>query len=273
VAKLEKVRQPLGKLISRKEISAQQTTTLPGMPDGTYFVAQYDTSFGGLTSAVETVTFTREKNGQWRAAAYLIRPRTEAEKTAISAAQTWLAAIDDGHYAESWTSAADYFQKAITQDKWVSAVEACRNPLAKPPPVCRARLTDNMWSCSSRPRSRTKKPRWKLSRSCWKKMANGGRRGITSIDLNNQCHQPSNQYERSTACLVCHRDHPPGDLGWSVEADCPVEECAPQPIGVVHLPRHLQHGRHFAHSLHSLFPENRTAAIATGAKNLSHLAR
>jgi serine/threonine protein kinase/tetratricopeptide (TPR) repeat protein len=131
VAKLEKVRQPLGKLISRKEISAQQTTTLPGVPDGTYFVAQYDTSFGGLTSAVETVTFTREKNGQWRAAAYLIRPRTEAEKTAISAAQTWLAAIDDGHYAESWTSAADYFQKAITQDKWVSAVEACRNPLGK----------------------------------------------------------------------------------------------------------------------------------------------
>ncbi len=52
-----------------------------------------------------------------------------ADKAAVSAAQVWLAAIDDGHYAESWTSGADYFRGAITQDKWVSALESARQPL------------------------------------------------------------------------------------------------------------------------------------------------
>jgi serine/threonine-protein kinase len=55
------VRKPLGNLISRKVKTTQQTDTLPGMPPGSYYVAQFDTSFAGLESAAETVIFTRKE--------------------------------------------------------------------------------------------------------------------------------------------------------------------------------------------------------------------
>ena len=56
-----------------------------------------------------------------------------------------------------------------------------------------------------------------------------------------------------------------------MEADCHVEECAPQPIGVVYLPRHLQHGGDIAHSLYFVLPENRATSPVSAAQNLSHL--
>ncbi|HEY1661767.1 MAG TPA: DUF4019 domain-containing protein [Verrucomicrobiae bacterium] len=124
-----KVRQPLGSVVSREKISGQPSSTFPGMPDGSYFVEQFATSFTGLASAVETVTFSLEKDGQWKAVAYLIRPRTAAETAAVSAAQIWLAGIDDGRYAESWTDAADYFRESITQDKWILSLQTVRAPL------------------------------------------------------------------------------------------------------------------------------------------------
>jgi hypothetical protein len=101
------------------------------MPRGFYFVAQYETSFAELTNAVETVVFIQEKDGQWRAIYYLIRPRTAEQTAAVAAAQKWLAGIDAGNYAASWDDAADYFQGAITQDKWVSALESARKPLGE----------------------------------------------------------------------------------------------------------------------------------------------
>ena len=127
----EKVRQPLGQLISRKEISAQQSSALPGMPAGSYFVAEFETSFAALTNAVETVTFSQEKDGQWKVIAYLIRPRTAEQTAAVKAAQQWLAGIGAGRYAESWTVASDYFQGAITQDKWIETLRSVRTPLGK----------------------------------------------------------------------------------------------------------------------------------------------
>ncbi len=48
----------------------------------------------------------------------------------VNAAKKWLALIDDGQYAENWTSASGYFRDAITQDKWVSALESARKPLS-----------------------------------------------------------------------------------------------------------------------------------------------
>ena len=130
-AKLEKVRTPLGKLVSRKEVSAQPSQTLPRMPRGSYFVAQFETSFAELTNAVETVVFIQEKDGQWRAVYYLIRPRTAEQTAAVMAAQSWLAGIDAGNYAASWGDAAGYFQGAITQDQWASALESARKPLGE----------------------------------------------------------------------------------------------------------------------------------------------
>jgi len=67
------VRQPLGKLVSRKLKSKQFTTTLPGAPDGKYVVIQYDTSFEGKAAAVETVTPMADTDGKWRVSGYYIR--------------------------------------------------------------------------------------------------------------------------------------------------------------------------------------------------------
>ena len=69
---LETVRQPLGELTSRKVKKVQAATSLPGAPDGHYMVMQFNTSFANKKSAVETVTFMLEKDGQWRAAGYYI---------------------------------------------------------------------------------------------------------------------------------------------------------------------------------------------------------
>jgi hypothetical protein len=101
------------------------------MPDGSYLVIQFETAFAALNNAVETVEFMQEKDGQWRAASYLIRPRTAEQTAAVTAAQQWLAGIDTGNYAQSWTDAAEFFQGAITQDKWIAALNNVRAPLGK----------------------------------------------------------------------------------------------------------------------------------------------
>ena len=71
--KVRAARSPLGKMISRKLKRMQYETTLPGAPDGEYVVVQYDTSFENKRSAVETITPTLDKDGQWRVSGYFIR--------------------------------------------------------------------------------------------------------------------------------------------------------------------------------------------------------
>lgn len=66
-------RKPLGKLISRRLTKTQNAQSLPGAPDGHYVVMQFDTSFSNKKSAVEMVTFTREKDGRWKPAGYYIK--------------------------------------------------------------------------------------------------------------------------------------------------------------------------------------------------------
>jgi hypothetical protein len=65
-------RKPLGNLLSRKLKSAQPMTEMPGAPDGQCVVMQFDASFANKKSAIETVTFMLEKDGQWRVAGYFI---------------------------------------------------------------------------------------------------------------------------------------------------------------------------------------------------------
>jgi hypothetical protein len=69
---METFRKPLGDLVSRKLTSAKATAELPGAPAGQYVVMQFETSFANKKSAIETVTFMLEKDGQWRAAGYFI---------------------------------------------------------------------------------------------------------------------------------------------------------------------------------------------------------
>jgi len=121
VNKLEDVRKPLGKLLSRKEQKAETNSRA--------FIMRYDSSFEGLKDASETVTFTFEPDGQWRAAGYFIRPRMTTNDAAAEPAQSWLRDIDSGSYAQSWTNAAAYFQSAITVDKWAEALQSARKPL------------------------------------------------------------------------------------------------------------------------------------------------
>jgi hypothetical protein len=71
--KVKAARGPLGRMNSRKLKSATYTTSLPGAPDGQYVVIQYDSSFERKKSAIETVTPTMDKDGQWRVSGYFIR--------------------------------------------------------------------------------------------------------------------------------------------------------------------------------------------------------
>ena len=70
---METFRRPLGALVYRKLKSAQRMTEMPGAPDGQYVILQFDTSFANKKSAIETVTFTLEKDGHWRSAGYYIK--------------------------------------------------------------------------------------------------------------------------------------------------------------------------------------------------------
>jgi predicted Ser/Thr protein kinase len=63
---LEKVRRPLGKIISRKLVSTKYSAL------GYRCEAKFDSSFDGLKSTAETVVFTRQWNGEWKPAGYLI---------------------------------------------------------------------------------------------------------------------------------------------------------------------------------------------------------
>ena len=68
------VRNPLGKVISRKLKSQKYTTSLPGTPYGDYVVIQYNTTFKNKKAAVETITLIQDKDGKWKVSGYYIKP-------------------------------------------------------------------------------------------------------------------------------------------------------------------------------------------------------
>ena len=70
---LNSVRSPLGNLESRELRTANYSKTLPGAPSGDYVVIQFDTNFEKKKSSVETVTSTKEKDGQWRVTGFFIK--------------------------------------------------------------------------------------------------------------------------------------------------------------------------------------------------------
>ncbi len=67
------VRQPLGKVVSRKLSSKNYTESLPNAPAGKYVVIQFETSFANKKGAVETVTPMLEKDGTWRVSGYYVK--------------------------------------------------------------------------------------------------------------------------------------------------------------------------------------------------------
>jgi Protein of unknown function (DUF4019) len=73
VASLKALREPLGKLISRKVKTEVYKTSLPGAPDGQYVVIEFKSSFEHKKTAVETVTPMLGKDGVWRVSGYFIK--------------------------------------------------------------------------------------------------------------------------------------------------------------------------------------------------------
>ncbi len=55
------------------------------------------------------------------------KPEAAAER----ASGAWLAIVDAGKYAESWEQASQSFKSAVTQEKWVDALNQARQPLGK----------------------------------------------------------------------------------------------------------------------------------------------
>lgn len=66
-------RRPMGRLVSRTLKSAVYTTRPPGAPDGQYVLIVYETSFEHKQSAIEAITPSLDKDGQWKVSGYFIR--------------------------------------------------------------------------------------------------------------------------------------------------------------------------------------------------------
>jgi hypothetical protein len=58
------------------------------------------------------------------------QPEAAAQKTAAQkSAEQWLALVDASNFAESWKTAAGYFQAAVSQNQWEQTIAAVRKPL------------------------------------------------------------------------------------------------------------------------------------------------
>jgi hypothetical protein len=70
---ITKLREPLGRLISRTRASARFAEWLVGAPNGEYVTIEYDSEFENNPDAVETVTTQHEKDGSWKVMGYQLR--------------------------------------------------------------------------------------------------------------------------------------------------------------------------------------------------------
>jgi hypothetical protein len=52
-------------------------------------------------------------------------------EAAIETARSWLQLVDEGAYEQSWSQAAEYFRKSVSEEQWVKMVEPVRKPLGK----------------------------------------------------------------------------------------------------------------------------------------------
>ena len=69
---LKGVRTPLGKVNSRSEISVNEYSKLPGVPEGEYLIIQFQTEFQNKKSATETLALSKS-SGQWLPVGYFIK--------------------------------------------------------------------------------------------------------------------------------------------------------------------------------------------------------
>jgi hypothetical protein len=58
-------------------------------------------------------------------------PDSKELASALSAANKWLALVDQERYAKSWKEASDMFRDTVQYDLWVASMKALRKPLGK----------------------------------------------------------------------------------------------------------------------------------------------
>jgi hypothetical protein len=67
-------RSAYGDVVSRQLKSASYETNVAGGPAGNYVVIQYRTKFANSRSLTENLTEIQQPSGEWRVAAYFVRP-------------------------------------------------------------------------------------------------------------------------------------------------------------------------------------------------------
>jgi len=67
------LRNPFGKVVSRKFKSQRYKTSLPGIPYRDHIVIQYNTTFDKKKAAIETITLIIDKDGKWKILNYNIK--------------------------------------------------------------------------------------------------------------------------------------------------------------------------------------------------------
>jgi hypothetical protein len=70
---LGKIRPPFGKVLERTVKTKSYKTSVPGVPDGEYVVIQFQTKYEHKANTIETVTSSKEEDGNWRVAGYYIK--------------------------------------------------------------------------------------------------------------------------------------------------------------------------------------------------------
>jgi len=73
IATIKEIRNPLGKLTSRKLKSAEYSKDLPGAPEGEYVVLKYDTVFEKKPVAEETITTVLSQDLTWYVTGYSVK--------------------------------------------------------------------------------------------------------------------------------------------------------------------------------------------------------
>ncbi len=98
ISELEKIRHPLGKVLSRKLSS----TKFSGVR--TIFEAKFATSFEGLLAATETITYAKQPNGEWQAIGYLIKPANGDPHDTTLANKSVIVRVVEALFGSTFTS-------------------------------------------------------------------------------------------------------------------------------------------------------------------------
>jgi len=70
---MKRIRQPLGRVLTRRMLTKIFKTSLPNKPNGEYVIIQFATSFDKKRRAMETVITMQDKDKAWRVSDYQIK--------------------------------------------------------------------------------------------------------------------------------------------------------------------------------------------------------